>query len=164
MLFLHVTTLPYSVYKCSHPLLASRGVCLWTDVCHSPRHPCQLLASEIKQTFLPANLPCLLAFNRQAARPPHIPFSNNFGSDAFSYISTIHGEKWFLASHIWSYFSFGTKSIKQSLSYLGNFFFFFFFVSCNLTVRFVCSSSQNLYITAPHLYHPLNTNYRKCSI
>ena len=125
MLFLHVITLPYSVYKCSHPLLASRGVRLWTDVCHSPRRPCQLSASEIKQTFLPTNLPCLLAFNRQAARPPHIPFSNNFGSDAFSYISTIHGEKWFLASHIWSYFSFGTKSIKQSLSYLGNFFVLF---------------------------------------
>ena len=45
MLFLHVTTLPYSVYKCSHPLLASRGVRLWTDACHSPHPPasCQHL-------------------------------------------------------------------------------------------------------------------------
>ena len=33
--------------------------------------PPQLPASEIKQTFLSTNLACLLAFERQAARPHH---------------------------------------------------------------------------------------------
>ena len=50
-----------TLYKSSHPLLLrGGGVSLWTDVCHPP--PCQLLASEIKQTFLSTNLACLLAF------------------------------------------------------------------------------------------------------
>ena len=59
-----------TLYKSSHPLLLrGGGVGLWTDVCHPP--PCQLPASEIKQTFLSTNLACLLAFEWWAARHPH---------------------------------------------------------------------------------------------
>ena len=38
--------------------------------------PPQLLASEIKQTFLSINLACLQAFERQQLDPPHISFAN----------------------------------------------------------------------------------------
>ena len=66
---LHVAPLPRCIHKCSHPLLVSGGVGLWTDVCQlTPRLP----ASEIKQTFLSTNLACLLAFEQQAAGPHHI--------------------------------------------------------------------------------------------
>ena len=66
VLFLHVTP-PLSLsIKCSHPLLWT-DVSLWTDVCHPPPTP-QLLASEIKQSFLSTSLACLLAFEQQAAR------------------------------------------------------------------------------------------------
>ena len=47
------------------------GVSLWTDVHHPPL---QLLASEIKQTFLSTNLVCLLAFEWQAAGLPTSTF------------------------------------------------------------------------------------------
>ena len=54
---------PPSVYESSHPIPVEGlgGVSLWIDVCHPPP---QLPASEIKQTFLAANLACLLAFER----------------------------------------------------------------------------------------------------
>ena len=70
--FLHVATPHHAtVCKSSHPLLVRRGAGLWTDV----RPPStQLLASEIKQSFLSINLACLLAFKQQAAGPlPHPP-------------------------------------------------------------------------------------------
>ena len=44
---------PHSIHKCSHSLLVSGGVGLWTDVCQPPP---RLPASEIKQTFLSPNL------------------------------------------------------------------------------------------------------------
>jgi len=51
MPFLHVTTItPSSVYKRSHPLLVGGGGSRPLDRC-PPLSP-QLLASEIKQTFL----------------------------------------------------------------------------------------------------------------
>ena len=56
---------PHSIHKCSHSLLVSGGVGLWTDVCQPPP---RLPASEIKQTFLSTNLACLLAFEWRAAR------------------------------------------------------------------------------------------------
>ena len=46
-------------------LLVSGG---WTGV-HHPHRPPQLPASEIQQPFLSTSLACLLAFERQAARP-----------------------------------------------------------------------------------------------
>ena len=66
VLFLHVTP-PLSLsIKSSHPLLWT-DVSLWTDVCHPPP-TLQLLASEIKQSFLSTYLACLLAFEQQSAR------------------------------------------------------------------------------------------------
>ena len=52
------------------PLVASvERVGLWTDT-HTPLHPHpQLLASEIKQTFLSSNLAYLLASEQQAVGP-----------------------------------------------------------------------------------------------
>ena len=56
-----------SVIKSSHPLLVGSreegGISLWADVYHPPPSP-QLLASEIKQTFLSTHLACLLAFEQ----------------------------------------------------------------------------------------------------
>ena len=72
VLFLHVTP-PLSLsIKSSHPLLWT-DVSLWTDVCHPPP-TLQLLASEIKQSFLSTYLACLLAFEQQAARL-HVPLT-----------------------------------------------------------------------------------------
>ena len=68
MLFLHVTTLPYSVYKCSHPLLVGWGGLAFAQM--SATLPLQLLPPEIKQTFLSTNLACLLPFEQQAAGLP----------------------------------------------------------------------------------------------
>ena len=48
-------------------LSGSGGVGLWTDVRYPPH---QLLASEIKQTFLSTNLVSLLAFEQQAVGSP----------------------------------------------------------------------------------------------
>ena len=62
---------PTSVYKRSYPPVA-RGwgeVSLWTDVCPPPA---QLPASEIKQTFLPTDLVCLVALGEQAVLPTYL--------------------------------------------------------------------------------------------
>ena len=70
-LFLHVAPHPNttSIKALTLCLLAVGRVGLWTDVC-SPPGP-QLLISEVKQTFFPTRLACLLAFGQQAARHTH---------------------------------------------------------------------------------------------
>ena len=55
---------PPSIKALTHYLCV--GGDLWTDVCHPLP---QLLASEVKQTFLSTNLVCLLAFEQWAAGP-----------------------------------------------------------------------------------------------
>ena len=68
VLFLHITSPTPALSIEALTLFLSWGgqsqPC--TDVHHPPR---QLLASEIKQTFLSTNLACILAFERLAAGP-----------------------------------------------------------------------------------------------
>ena len=107
VLFLHVTP-PTLSTKALTPCLLERGS--WPLDGYPPASP-QLLASEIKQTFLSTNLACLVAFEWQAAGPPQAYLLvTDFGAQRGA------GYCWLLCFHdTWLFWVFQGKTVAMIL-------------------------------------------------